>query len=483
MAGVLRALSMHAKVACAMAVRPDGHLARSAAARTHGGDHRRSTIRCASCTETSVDSMYAENGLGMAAPQIGDSRKMFIVEPKLAGLRRDRSAGVPDEPRGHRDVATRAGQRGRLPVVPRHLHQGQAADALQGPRDGPRRPDVRDRGRGADGALPAARERSPDRQAARRLRRPAQAPDDQEEAAEGEGRATSRSRGVVQRARDRQRLRARPRVRGQSRLHRRRATRHAPVSRQPDARAAARRGGRVRQIADTVDYWKVSEVVVALGTKSTYKLLEALAGAIGAKIQELYPQAAVVDRAREARAALPRRARGVWRARSHLPARSAVSRSATRRRCGSPTSITRASSTTRGSFTSSTSRSRSCGARASAPAAYSDIIDRERDRVPRGARPSATSSAPLRFGDTAEIEVVDRTARREVDHVPLPDFRVRATAALCRRGHGGRARSSISRGSSRLPSRSTSQTCSETSWNPELIPLYRPRIELSPQPR
>src|SRR6188472_408965 len=31
------------------------------------------------------DSMYAENGLGMAAPQIGHSRKMFIVEPKLAG--------------------------------------------------------------------------------------------------------------------------------------------------------------------------------------------------------------------------------------------------------------------------------------------------------------------------------------------------------------------------------------------------------------
>jgi peptide deformylase len=31
------------------------------------------------------DSMYAENGLGMAAPQIGDHRKMFVVEPKLAG--------------------------------------------------------------------------------------------------------------------------------------------------------------------------------------------------------------------------------------------------------------------------------------------------------------------------------------------------------------------------------------------------------------
>ena len=31
------------------------------------------------------DSMYAENGLGMAAPQLGETRKMFIVEPKLAG--------------------------------------------------------------------------------------------------------------------------------------------------------------------------------------------------------------------------------------------------------------------------------------------------------------------------------------------------------------------------------------------------------------
>jgi peptide deformylase len=31
------------------------------------------------------DSMYAEDGLGMAAVQIGDPRRMFIVEPKLAG--------------------------------------------------------------------------------------------------------------------------------------------------------------------------------------------------------------------------------------------------------------------------------------------------------------------------------------------------------------------------------------------------------------
>ena len=33
-----------------------------------------------------VDSMYAENGLGIAALQLGDNRRMFIVEPKLCGL-------------------------------------------------------------------------------------------------------------------------------------------------------------------------------------------------------------------------------------------------------------------------------------------------------------------------------------------------------------------------------------------------------------
>ncbi len=47
------------------------------------------------------------------------------------------------------------------------------------------------------------------------------------------------------------------------------------------------------KISDTIDYWKVSEAVVAIGTKSTYRLLEALAGAIARRIQELYPRAAV----------------------------------------------------------------------------------------------------------------------------------------------------------------------------------------------
>jgi 7,8-dihydroneopterin aldolase/epimerase/oxygenase len=44
------------------------------------------------------------------------------------------------------------------------------------------------------------------------------------------------------------------------------------------------------RLSDTVDYFAVSEAVIAVGTKSTFKLLEALAGAIAAKIFESYPQ-------------------------------------------------------------------------------------------------------------------------------------------------------------------------------------------------
>src|SRR5215207_4571642 len=51
--------------------------------------------------------------------------------------------------------------------------------------------------------------------------------------------------------------------------------------------------GHSDRIADTVDYWKVSETAVRLGTQSTFRLLEALAGSIGRALQELYPRAAV----------------------------------------------------------------------------------------------------------------------------------------------------------------------------------------------
>ena len=47
------------------------------------------------------------------------------------------------------------------------------------------------------------------------------------------------------------------------------------------------------RISDTIDYFKVSEVAVKVGTESTFRLLERLAGAIGRAVQELYPKVAV----------------------------------------------------------------------------------------------------------------------------------------------------------------------------------------------
>ncbi len=43
------------------------------------------------------------------------------------------------------------------------------------------------------------------------------------------------------------------------------------------------------KISDTIDYFKVSDVVVKIGTQSTFRLLEALAGAMAVAIQDLYP--------------------------------------------------------------------------------------------------------------------------------------------------------------------------------------------------
>src|SRR5664279_820818 len=75
------------------------------------------------------------------------------------------------------------------------------------------------------------------------------------------------------------------------------------------------------RIGDTVDYFRVSDIVIALGTKSTFRLLEALAGASAAKIQELYPHAAVAIELEKLAPPCP----GVPAAcgvRLHLPAKS-----------------------------------------------------------------------------------------------------------------------------------------------------------------
>lgn len=47
------------------------------------------------------------------------------------------------------------------------------------------------------------------------------------------------------------------------------------------------------KIGDTIDYRKVCELAIEIGTNQTFRLLEALAGAIGRSVQELYPTAGV----------------------------------------------------------------------------------------------------------------------------------------------------------------------------------------------
>jgi dihydroneopterin aldolase len=48
------------------------------------------------------------------------------------------------------------------------------------------------------------------------------------------------------------------------------------------------------RISDTVDYRKVCDLAVAIGTENTFRLLEALAGNIAGAIQDLYPAMKVV---------------------------------------------------------------------------------------------------------------------------------------------------------------------------------------------
>jgi dihydroneopterin aldolase len=47
------------------------------------------------------------------------------------------------------------------------------------------------------------------------------------------------------------------------------------------------------RLQDTIDYRRVCAIVMEIGTRRTFKLIEALAGAIVESIQELYPEAGV----------------------------------------------------------------------------------------------------------------------------------------------------------------------------------------------
>ena len=46
-------------------------------------------------------------------------------------------------------------------------------------------------------------------------------------------------------------------------------------------------------LEDTVDYWKISQLVLKIGTENTFRLVERLAGEIGRALQLLYPMAAI----------------------------------------------------------------------------------------------------------------------------------------------------------------------------------------------
>ncbi len=47
-------------------------------------------------------------------------------------------------------------------------------------------------------------------------------------------------------------------------------------------------------LADTIDYRKICEAAIRIGTESTFKLLEALAGSIADAISAMYPGAGIV---------------------------------------------------------------------------------------------------------------------------------------------------------------------------------------------
>ena len=46
-------------------------------------------------------------------------------------------------------------------------------------------------------------------------------------------------------------------------------------------------------LTDTIDYFKVCQIIVDVGTNQTFKLLETLAGRIGQSLQLEYPSAAI----------------------------------------------------------------------------------------------------------------------------------------------------------------------------------------------
>ena len=71
----------------------------------------------------------------------------------------------------------------------------------------------------------------------------------------------------------------------------RRATRRFRVSLELSTPLEA--PARTDRLQDTIDYRRVCEIAVRIGTESTFRLLEKLAGRIAEAVQEAYPRAEV----------------------------------------------------------------------------------------------------------------------------------------------------------------------------------------------
>jgi peptide deformylase len=102
------------------------------------------------------DTMYLAEGAGLAAIQIGEPLRLFIIDPEVAGHDADDPPLVLANPElVSISKEEQAGRRGLL-VLSRHFRSRHARPAGPGARAGCGRQDLRDRGRGALRASPCS---------------------------------------------------------------------------------------------------------------------------------------------------------------------------------------------------------------------------------------------------------------------------------------------------------------------------------------
>ena len=129
-----------------------------------------------------VETVHAAPGIGLAAPQVGVSKRVIVVDLSVG-----EDADALHRPRqpGDRRQGRRIHLRGRLPLGPRDPGEGRPALPGQGPRPRPRGPPGRGRGRGPSRPGPLPRDRPPRRHPLRREALGPETEPHQEEVQEG----------------------------------------------------------------------------------------------------------------------------------------------------------------------------------------------------------------------------------------------------------------------------------------------------------